>query len=87
MGKLIPWVRNNDLIFKGRVLILSYTPYGWFSAYPDAQEMETPTVDGVGPDSLVGMATGYGLDGPGSNCCGEIFRTCPDRPLGPPSLL
>jgi len=37
----------------------------------------------VGRDSLVGIATGYGLDGPGS----EIFRTCPDRPWGPPSLL
>ena len=28
------------------------------------------------------------LDGPGSNPGrGEIFRTCPDRPWGPPSLL
>ena len=33
--------------------------------------------------------TGYGLDGPGieSRWGGEIFRTCPDRPWGPPSLL
>ena len=32
--------------------------------------------------------TGYRLDGPGSNPGGgEIFRTCPDRPWGPPSLL
>jgi hypothetical protein len=39
--------------------------------------------------SVVGMATGYGLDGPGieSRWGGEIFRTCPDRPWGPPSLL
>ena len=39
--------------------------------------------------SLVGIATGYGLDGPGieSRWWGEIFRTCPDRPWGPPSLL
>jgi hypothetical protein len=30
----------------------------------------------------------YGLDGPGLNPGGgEIFRTCPDRPWGPPSLL
>jgi hypothetical protein len=30
----------------------------------------------------------YGLDGPGiESCGGEIFRTCPDRPWGPPSLL
>ena len=41
------------------------------------------------PGSVVGIATGYGLDGPGieSRWGGEIFRTCPDRPLGPPSLL
>ena len=41
-----------------------------------------------GPDSVVGIATGYGLDGPGSNPGGgEIFRTCPDWPWGPPILL
>ena len=36
-----------------------------------------------GRDSSVGIATRYGLDGPG----GEIFRTRPDRPWGPSSLL
>jgi hypothetical protein len=37
---------------------------------------------------LVDIAFGYGLDGPGSNPGGcEIFRTCPDRPWGLPSLL
>jgi hypothetical protein len=41
-----------------------------------------------GPGSSGGIATDYGLDGPGSNPGGgEIFRTCPDRPWGPPSLL
>ena len=41
-----------------------------------------------GPDISVGIATGYGLDGPGSNPGGgEIFRTCPDRPWGPHSPL
>jgi hypothetical protein len=41
-----------------------------------------------GPGSVVGIATGYGLDGPGMNPGGgEIFRTCPDWPWGPPSLL
>jgi len=41
-----------------------------------------------GPGSSVGIATGHGLDGPGSNPSrGEIFRTCPDWPCGPPSLL
>jgi len=40
--------------------------------------------------SSVGIATGYGLDGPGIESRwgrGEIFRTCPDRPWGPPSFL
>ena len=40
--------------------------------------------------SSVGIATGYGLDGPGIESRwggGEIFRTCPDRPGGPPGLL
>jgi len=43
----------------------------------------------VGRDSSVGIATRYRLDGPGieSQWVGEIFRTCPDRPWGPPSLL
>ena len=41
-----------------------------------------------GPGSVVGIATGYGLDGPGiESRCGEIFRTCPDRTWGPPRLL
>ena len=40
-----------------------------------------------GPGSVFGIATGYGLDGPGSRWGGEIFRTCPDRPSDPPSLL
>jgi len=42
----------------------------------------------MGRDSSVGIATAYGLDGPGiESRWGEIFRTCPDRPWGPPSLL
>jgi len=41
-----------------------------------------------GSGSVVGIATDYGLDGPGLNPGGgEIFRTCPDRPWGPPSLV
>ena len=41
-----------------------------------------------GPGSVVGIATAYGLDGPGIEFrWGEIFRTSPDRPCGPPSLL
>ena len=42
-----------------------------------------------GPGSSVGIATGYGLDGPRieSRWGGEIFRMFPDRPWGSPSLL
>ena len=41
-----------------------------------------------GPGSVVGIATGYGLDGPAIKSReGEIFRTCPNRSWGPPSLL
>jgi hypothetical protein len=43
------------------------------------------------PGSSVGIATDYGLDGPGiekkNPGGGEIFRTRPDRPWGPPRLL
>ena len=43
----------------------------------------TEFISSYGPGSSVGIATGYGLDGPGSNPGGdEIFR--PSRPaLGP----
>jgi hypothetical protein len=41
-----------------------------------------------GRESVVGIATRYRLDGPGIEFrWGEIFRTRPDRPWGPPSLL
>ena len=42
----------------------------------------------VGRDSVDGIATRYGLDGPRIEYqWGAIFRTCPDRPWGQPSLL
>jgi hypothetical protein len=38
--------------------------------------------------SSVGIATGHRLDGPGiESWLDETFRTCPDRPWDPPSLL
>ena len=41
-----------------------------------------------GRDSSDIIPAGYGLDGPGIESRGaEIFRTCPDRPLGTHSLL
>jgi hypothetical protein len=45
-------------------------------------------VGGGGPSSVFSIATAYGLDGPGiESRWGEISRTCPDRPWGPPSFL
>jgi len=42
----------------------------------------------VDQESAVDIASRYGLDGPGiESRLGEIFRTHPDRPWGPPSLL
>jgi hypothetical protein len=43
----------------------------------------------VGWDSSAGIATRYGVDGPGIECQlgGEVFRTRPDREWGPPNLL
>ena len=43
----------------------------------------------VDRDSSDSIATGYGLGGPGieSRLGGDFFRTCPDRPWGPSSLL
>ena len=42
----------------------------------------------LGRDSSVGIETRYGLDDPGSNpSVDEIFRTRPDRPWVPHSLL
>jgi hypothetical protein len=40
-----------------------------------------------GRGSAVGTATGYRLEGLGSNPAGRIFRTRQDRPRVPPSLL
>jgi hypothetical protein len=41
-----------------------------------------------GAGSVDGIATDYRLDGPGiESRWGEIFRTYPDRPWGPPSHL
>jgi len=54
--------------------------------WPNAEYLNV-TADGSGPGSVVGIATGYGLDGPGSNPGGgEIFRTSPERPWSPSSL-
>ena len=47
-----------------------------------------PLATDVGLDSSVSVETRYELDGPGLNRgAGNIFRTRPDRPWDPPSLL
>ena len=46
------------------------------------------SVENRGRDCSVGIPTRYGLDGPGIEYrWGRVFRTCPDQPWGPPSLL
>ena len=47
-----------------------------------------PTVTYCGPGSSVGIATDYGLDGPGlESRWAARFSARPDRPWGPNSLL
>jgi len=61
-----------------RYLTLSWLALQFLQSYPLFE----------GRDSSVGIATRYGLDGPGSNPSGgEGFRIRPDWPWGPPSLL
>jgi len=44
-------------------------------------------ITNCGPASSVGIATEYGLDGPGiESRCGVRFSARPDRPWDPPSL-
>ena len=43
--------------------------------------------ENYGPGSVVGIATGWTVRRSNPGGGGEIFRTCPDRPWGSPSLL
>jgi hypothetical protein len=55
---------------------------------PQHTRLDLITLQYSGPGSSVGIATGYGLDGPGiESRWGETFRTCPERPCGPLSFL
>jgi hypothetical protein len=52
------------------------------------QEVNGIKNNSCGPGSSVGIATGYGLDGPGiKSRWRQDFPALPDRPWGPPSLL
>ena len=58
-----------------------------FSVYYHTLSWDLTLSDGR-PGSVVGIATAYRLDGPGiESRWGENFRTSPDRPWGPASLL
>ena len=71
---------NLGLILTKRIAFLLF-PLAFSQSYFMEQRLDS------GPDSSVGIATDYGLDGPGiESRWGEIFRR-PDRPWGPPSLL
>jgi hypothetical protein len=62
-------------LFDTFLLLLMISFYVWY-------------ILGIGPGSSVGIATGYGLAGPGiESQWGEIFHTRPDWPWGPPSFL
>ena len=44
-------------------------------------QLISPPIYDASPGSVVGIATAYGLDGPGiESRWDEIFRTSPDRP-------
>jgi hypothetical protein len=54
----------------------------------DTPALYMVNIPSSGPNGSVGIATGYGLDGPSiESRWGEIFHTCPDRPWGPSRLL
>jgi len=48
---------------------------------------EAPRHEHCGPGSSVGIATDYGLDGPGSIPVGTRFTARPDQLWGPPTLI
>jgi hypothetical protein len=64
---------------------ISYNTYYSFIVFTTL-----PNTEG-GLGTSVSIATEYGLDSPGienkNSGWGEIFRTRPERPWGPPSLL
>jgi len=62
----------------------------WFSGYCGETSFNIGfNIREGGPGSSVGIATELraGRSGDRIPVWGEIFRTCPDRPWGPPSLL
>ena len=80
---IIPLLIVSDMVSKAIITI-------YMQFRPSLRSIKRSALRGGGPASSVGLATGYGLDGQGIESRwggGEIFRTCPDQPWGPPSLL
>jgi hypothetical protein len=75
------------LAYLSLLILISSTTFrslykSWISIFPSI------LMDGGSRDSVVGIATRYGLEGPGiESQWDEIFRTYPDRLRGPPSHL
>jgi hypothetical protein len=72
-------------VFENNVAWTFYSPYHTLTN--KALRFSSPSP--CRPGSVVGITTGYELDGPRieSRWGSEIFRTCPNRPCGPNSLL
>jgi len=80
---------GRTLFFGGRFICCIYVFSKWRYVINMDLKLNCPfhfQFGGLG--RVVGIATTYGLDGPGiESRWGEIFRTSPDWPWGPPSLL
>ena len=70
-------------------LIIYYITENTLHSVPiNLQVLMRNSTEDVGRVAQPVIATGYVLDGLGiESRWGEIFRTCPDRPWGPPCLL
>jgi hypothetical protein len=77
---------NRPILYGAR--LRAYEIFQSFDFTYDIPHFYKPTLFCVSRASVVGIATRYGLEGPGiESRWGEIFRTYPHRLQGPPSLL
>jgi len=69
--------------------LTAFLKNSWYKNKEESTKCYIPNTSKGEPGSVVGIATGYGLDGPGieSRWGGEIFRTYPHWVWGPLSLL
>jgi hypothetical protein len=71
-----------------KVNVSNFDPGGTWFEYLYQWGYEPSCCTYMGRVSSVRIATRYGLDGPGiESQWGRGFRTCPDRPWDPPSLI